>query len=628
MPLRWRLIAVLTAALVVGCVDASQREAPHSRTPLMPQKRDANILGAPIEPLTPGRSGALVLGRIGGKLHAFVADADENAIIIVDVDENRELTRTALGGRPEHVLIGTQGHVFVTVASTAQVRQLVLSGERLVERAVTEVPAEPAAMTETSDGNLLVTSRWGAALSVLDRDTLGLESLIPLERDPYGVVMLQGGGQALVTHVVGGRLSVVDIESGSVNLLDASRKDVKTHRRSKYMRSTSRPSVVIHAHRRAVQAYAASRTDDGRVLVSASLADGSPALGKSGYGGGGGGVVPHMGVELVVDAGGKTVNVPHGSARTRSRDCLLPRASAWDAANKVVLVACAGTDRVSAFDRDGRVVFDAPVPEGPTGIALDVVGRRWLSWSQFAGALSVGELDARSPNMTNAPTASIALTRHSPLPPRVARGRLLFHEAGSKSRVSADGRACASCHPGGRDDGVTWHTNEGPRQTPIIMARIQGTAPYGWNGRAKDMDVCLQTTVRRLEGTVDKAERADLIAYLHHMAPPEIRPSKDELIARGRALFVEHDRCSSCHSPEESTSDGLKHDIGSGSMDEWLTEFNTPSLKFVSKSAPYYHDGRYPSLEAHLADPNTGMGAHADLDPQDRAAMAAFLRTL
>ena len=31
-------------------------------------------------------------------------------------------------------------------------------------------------------------------------------------------------------------------------------------------------------------------------------------------------------------------------------------------------------------------------------------------------------------------------------------------------RLSGDGRACASCHPDGRDDGLVWSTPNGPRQ--------------------------------------------------------------------------------------------------------------------------------------------------------------------
>ena len=46
--------------------------------------------------------------------------------------------------------------------------------------------------------------------------------------------------------------------------------------------------------------------------------------------------------------------------------------------------------------------------------------------------------------------------------PQIARGRALFRVT-DDGRLSRDGRACASCHPDGRDDALTWSTPDGPR---------------------------------------------------------------------------------------------------------------------------------------------------------------------
>ena len=64
----------------------------------------------------------------------------------------------------------------------------------------------------------------------------------------------------------------------------------------------------------------------------------------------------------------------------------------------------------------------------------------------------------------------------------IAQGRRLFH-AVDDGRISSDGTACASCHPDGREDALTWSTPEGPRQTIMLAGRIATTAPYGWIGR-------------------------------------------------------------------------------------------------------------------------------------------------
>jgi hypothetical protein len=51
-------------------------------------------------------------------------------------------------------------------------------------------------------------------------------------------------------------------------------------------------------------------------------------------------------------------------------------------------------------------------------------------------------------------------------------------------------------------------------------------------------------------------------------------------------------------------------------------------LRFVAGTAPYFHDGRYPSLTALLTGTKTTMGHTAQLDDHGRAALEAYLRTL
>ncbi len=101
-----------------------------------------------------------------------------------------------------------------------------------------------------------------------------------------------------------------------------------------------------------------------------------------------------------------------------------------------------------------------------------------------------------------------------------ARGRSLFF-ATADARISGDGRACASCHPDGRDDALTWATPLGPRQTPMLAGRLDGTAPYGWNGDAPSIAAHLRRTFARLKGSGLAGDDLDaLLAYVATLAPP------------------------------------------------------------------------------------------------------------
>ena len=89
------------------------------------------------------------------------------------------------------------------------------------------------------------------------------------------------------------------------------------------------------------------------------------------------------------------------------------------------------------------------------------------------------------------------------------------------SRISSDGRACASCHPDGREDALTWSTPDGARQTPMLAGRVADTAPYGWLGSSDKLQDHLKKTFERLSGEgLPKVEVAALVDYISTMVPP------------------------------------------------------------------------------------------------------------
>ena len=75
-------------------------------------------------------------------------------------------------------------------------------------------------------------------------------------------------------------------------------------------------------------------------------------------------------------------------------------------------------------------------------------------------------------------------------------------------------------------------------------------------------------------------------------------------------------------------SDRAVHIVGTRSRNDTTDGYRTPPLIFVGGTAPYYHDGRYPTLEALLADNLDRMGQTSHLPPEDLSALAAYLRTL
>jgi cytochrome c peroxidase len=57
-------------------------------------------------------------------------------------------------------------------------------------------------------------------------------------------------------------------------------------------------------------------------------------------------------------------------------------------------------------------------------------------------------------------------------------------------------------------------------------------------------------------------------------------------------------------------------------------KFDTPSLRFVGGSAPYFHDGRYADLDTLLSKSDGKMGRTKHLSPTELADLKAYLETL
>ena len=53
-----------------------------------------------------------------------------------------------------------------------------------------------------------------------------------------------------------------------------------------------------------------------------------------------------------------------------------------------------------------------------------------------------------------------------------------------------------------------------------------------------------------------------------------------------------------------------------------------PSLTRINLTPPYFHDGRYKTMEELLADPNSKMGNTSKLSAEERDALTVYLQSL
>jgi mono/diheme cytochrome c family protein len=622
-----------------------------------------------------GPSHTLALGRIHKEELAFVADEDRSALLTFALARPamRFVSRTTLPGKPSSVRLLPTGELAVTLRDRSQVAFLEPGREGLRVVAITDVCAEPLSTTDFDD-ELFVVCGWGHALDTLSTRTHRQVSRVDLPREPRAVVLDPYGRYFYVSHAVGSRLTVVDRGNGHVletSLSVAGLPPLPPSPRALSLgmagllgdgffgdvigELAASPRVPEERLRPrfAMQGFSLaylSRPEGGRLFLPEVLmapreaptrtADVvvSPPTRSTGYGGEavswfGGPTVPPRGSAApylaTLDVRGAVVHRNASPSAAGESRCLLPRAAASTREGRV-FVACLGSNEVLEYnglagEPDEHLVARSVVAQGPTGVAY--ADDDLYVWSSYERVLT--RIDNKLGSGGDGFDVVSDTAERPPTPFEV--GRRLFHRTDSR-RISGDGRACASCHPDGRDDGLVWSSPDGPRQTPMLAGRLADTAPFGWTGGAATVREHLKQTFARLGGSgLDDASLYALLTYVAQMAPPPvvaIGAPGDPGIAAGKRIFESYDTgCSSCHDPSRAFSDGESHEVGSASTGDLVKAFETPSLRGVGGTAPYFHDGRYGSLE-ELLRKSQAMAETKQLSEEELAHLAAYLRTL
>lgn len=275
---------------------------------------------------------------------------------------------------------------------------------------------------------------------------------------------------------------------------------------------------------------------------------------------------------------------------------------------------------------------------------------------------------------------------------KVALGKLLFFDV----RLSPnDTIACATCHApnmGFTDNLAVFtgiHNQQGPRGSPTIINRAFTQAQF-WDGRSPSLEEQAKgpiisaiemgmpdhaAVVAKLKGVkgyrklfkevfgkdVNIEDMAKAIAAFERTVlsggsrmdrfnmGDEKALNKSE--KRGLKLFKEKGRCNQCHAGF-NLSDEKFHNIGIG-MDkgpkidmgrflvtkktEDIAAFKTPTLREITKTGPYMHDGRFVTL-AQVVDFYDGGGIDnpfldkeikkLNLTKQEKNDIIAFLRSM
>jgi mono/diheme cytochrome c family protein len=517
--------------------------------------------------------------------------------------------------------------------------------------------AEPHGLALTPDGaTLLVTSVANQELVAVDVQGLSIRWRVALAPEPRGVAVTSDGKQAVVGFLSSGALAVVDLASAGTKLRwqplnprdqvdviegETFDEDDRGELRAEIREARSRFQVPTSTGRRharvvyAVGVVAGDRIVAPHQLATPQLVRQPDAEQQDSYGGAES--IPPL-VHRVAFVG--RPEALRSEAMFARIDVHQPRALAYDHARDTLYVGGYGDDRVLAIGGASQQApraawaFVQGLPRGQQcgidGLVVDG-DRLWAHCDLTRRLMAIDRAPASERPRAEAWTIGPELAPN-PRPALVARGAELFRRGG-EFRLSGGGvLACASCHPEGRADGLSWRLGPSILQTPMLAGRVVGTAPFKWDGQDRDLATSLQHTIERLGGHPKFLESRDLPAlraFLESLPRPRARTDGDAAaITRGRALFAgESLGCAGCHTGA-ALSDGAQYPF-KGS----LATTDTPSLIGLGHSAPYYHDGSALSLWDIVRDKGNihdmiDPAALKRLSPADASDLVAYLRSL
>ena len=266
------------------------------------------------------------------------------------------------------------------------------------------------------------------------------------------------------------------------------------------------------------------RTATGHILAPEAMVDTGNGVRSSGYGDG---RSAFGDIAAISDTTEKRLVRPAFDGV--AGDCLLPRGAALDADEHKLVVACFGLNAIVDLRRQEP---GAARPRAPSLFGRRRAHRRRRR--RVASRDRLVEIRSQAHDRRSARGESAIRSTIFDIDPigesmslAAERGRMLFHATGDR-RIAFDGRACASCHPDGRDDALTWTTPDGPRQTPMLAGRLEGTAPYGWTGASRDLGEHMKHTFDRLAGKGLSADEQERALRLHRDVEDAHRGSEAE----------------------------------------------------------------------------------------------------
>jgi len=590
------------------------------------------------------RSSSAIAITADAKL-VLAVNPDSNSLSLINTAAQEKIAEISVGIDPRTVTVDDAGsRAYVANRGSDSVSVLDLATRAVITEVT--VGYRPYGVIVSPTGDRLYVAEQGVdQVRILDTSSLATLAILPTCDRPSGLAISDDGRILYVTHLLTGQVSILSLGGHRIYLplILKSRQEIRYrtldtgYSRSQYPISN-------------IQLW-----PDSNLVQS-----------------------------IILSPDGRTAYVPHTRSNTSNRaltfdTTVFPLVSLIDLATQRHLVGQqfdlgtldppgVGLPFDAAVTPDGeelwvlnaasnditvldltrrRLVAHIEVGDNPRGIVLSSDGSTAYVNNTLAGTVSV--IDTAAYTVT-----SVITVTNIPLPPALLNGKRLFHTSDDPRLAKAQWISCNTCHFEGEHDGRTWFFGfAGPRNTTSLLGMIE-TYPLRWSGEWDesadsefanrkenfgsglidgDMNCSLSPPdcVNQPPNQGRSYDLDCLALFIDSLPSPPSPGPPSEAALRGQAVFNRADvGCATCH-PAPVYTDQQKHDVGTVTADEKIgPEFDTPTLRGLYDSAPYFHDGSAATLRDALTRPSPGSehdvrGVLTEAEIQD---LIAFLLAL
>jgi len=566
-------------------------------------------------------SSCLALSGDGRTL--VVVNPDSNSLSIVEIPSLNVIAEIAVGLDPRCVAVDEKGtRAYISERESDSVSLIDLNSRKVVGSA--ETGDRPyGVVVDNSRQRVYVAEQGADQVSILDAATLKELGRVSTPDRPSGLLLSPDNKRLYVTHLLSSLVSVIDLDARLIVATITLWPDSNLVQ-SIVLSADGQTAFVPHTRSNTPNRGLSFDTTVFPIVSAVRLADNSHRVGEQ------------IALETVDPPG---VGLPFDAAVT-SDGRLIWTVNA--ASNDLTVVDIATRQRVAHIE----------VGDNPRGIVFSADEKQAFVNNTLAGTVSV--IDTSSFQVT----LTIQVTK-LPLPPILLNGKRLFHSSHDPRMSRSQWIACNTCHYEGEHDGRTWFFGfAGPRNTTSLLGMIQ-TYPLRWSGEwnesadgeyairrenfgsglvAGDMNCnllppdCVQQPPNQGHSFDLDCLGAFMDSLRVRLAPAHAQGAPlSEAARRGRGYFEDPSvGCVKCH-PAPLFTDLRSHDVGTVSADERIgPSFDTPTLRCLFDSAPYFHDGSAATLRDTLVRPSPG-GEHdvrGKLNEAQIEDLVAFLLAL